>query len=70
MLLMRLSMNAGVWPVPVAAGLMLDWGIFNPEQDSSRVHQQRDPSCLQPDYTTHNFMQWYVSEQIEEEGLA
>jgi len=27
--------------------------------------------CLQAkDYTTHNFMQWYVSEQIEEEGLA
>lgn len=22
------------------------------------------------DYTTHNFMQWYVSEQIEEEALA
>ena len=28
-------------------------------------------TCLQEkDYTTHNFMQWYVSEQIEEEGLA
>jgi ferritin len=27
--------------------------------------------CLQAkDYTTHNFMQWYVSEQIEEEALA
>ncbi len=27
--------------------------------------------CLQEkDYTTHNFLQWYVSEQIEEEGLA
>jgi len=27
--------------------------------------------CLQvKDYTTHNFMQWYVSEQIEEEALA
>lgn len=27
--------------------------------------------CLEEkDYTTHNFMQWYVSEQIEEEGLA
>jgi ferritin len=22
------------------------------------------------DYTTHNFMQWYVAEQIEEETLA
>ena len=28
-------------------------------------------SCLkEKDYTTHNFLQWYVSEQIEEESLA
>lgn len=28
-------------------------------------------TCLQEqDYTTHNFMQWYVSEQIEEEATA
>lgn len=27
--------------------------------------------CLEEkDYTTHNFLQWYVSEQIEEETLA
>ncbi len=27
--------------------------------------------CLQEqDYTTHNFLQWYVAEQIEEESLA
>ncbi|MFT6845284.1 MAG: ferritin [Flavobacteriales bacterium] len=27
--------------------------------------------CLnEKDYSTHNFMQWYVSEQIEEEALA
>lgn len=28
-------------------------------------------ACLKErDYTTHNFLQWYVSEQIEEEALA
>ena len=28
-------------------------------------------TCLkEKDYTTHNFMQWYVSEQLEEEALA
>jgi ferritin len=28
-------------------------------------------TCLKErDYTTHNFLQWYVSEQIEEEALA
>ena len=27
--------------------------------------------CLeQKDFTTHNFMQWYVAEQLEEEALA
>ena len=27
--------------------------------------------CLQEkDHTTHNFLQWFVSEQIEEEALA
>ncbi|MEO9533582.1 MAG: ferritin [Crocinitomicaceae bacterium] len=27
--------------------------------------------CLEEkDYTTHNFMQWYVAEQLEEEALA
>ena len=27
--------------------------------------------CLsEKDYTTHNFMQWYVAEQLEEEALA
>jgi ferritin len=27
--------------------------------------------CIQEkDYTTHNFLQWYVTEQIEEETLA
>jgi ferritin len=27
--------------------------------------------CMQEkDYTTHNFLQWYVAEQIEEETLA
>ncbi len=28
-------------------------------------------ACLnEKDYTTHNFMQWYVAEQLEEESLA
>lgn len=28
-------------------------------------------ACLQEkDYSTHNFMQWYVAEQLEEEALA
>src|ERR1041385_4003870 len=29
-----------------------------------------DLTLKEKDYTTHNFLQWYVSEQIEEEALA
>ena len=29
-----------------------------------------DLCLMEKDYTTHNFMQWYVAEQLEEEALA
>lgn len=45
---------------------LLDHEVAVTESINEVVH-----ICLQEkDYTTHNFMQWYVSEQIEEEGLA
>lgn len=34
------------------------------------INEVVDVCLAEKDYTTHNFMQWYVSEQIEEEGLA
>jgi len=34
------------------------------------INEVVDVCLKEKDYTTHNFMQWYVSEQIEEEGLA
>ena len=34
------------------------------------INQVVDLCLKEKDYTTHNFMQWYVSEQIEEETLA
>ena len=34
------------------------------------INEVVDICLAEKDYTTHNFMQWYVSEQIEEEGLA
>jgi ferritin len=36
------------------------------EEINSLVHT----TLQEKDYTTHNFLQWYVSEQIEEEALA
>ncbi len=34
------------------------------------INEVVDVCLKEKDYTTHNFMQWYVSEQIEEEALA
>lgn len=37
---------------------------------TSEIHKVVDICLKEKDYTTHNFMQWYVAEQIEEESLA
>lgn len=37
---------------------------------TSEINNVVDICLSEKDYTTHNFMQWYVSEQIEEEALA
>ena len=37
---------------------------------SKSINDLVDVSLQEKDYATHNFLQWYVSEQIEEEALA
>ncbi len=37
---------------------------------SSKINDLVDITLKEKDYATHNFMQWYVAEQIEEEALA
>jgi ferritin len=37
---------------------------------SEKIHELVELSMKERDYSTHNFLQWYVSEQIEEESLA
>lgn len=37
---------------------------------SDEINKLVDICLKDKDYTTHNFLQWYVSEQIEEEALA
>lgn len=39
-------------------------------QVTKEINKVVDECLKEKDYTTHNFMQWYVAEQIEEEGLA
>ena len=45
--------------------------LLDHEVDVSHQINNLVDICLnEKDYTTHNFMQWYVAEQIEEEALA
>ena len=37
---------------------------------SGKINDLVDISLKEKDYATHNFLQWYVAEQIEEEALA
>jgi ferritin len=37
---------------------------------SNEINKMVDVCLKEKDYTTHNFLQWYVSEQIEEEAMA
>lgn len=37
---------------------------------TKEINELVDVCLKEKDYTTHNFLQWYVSEQIEEEALA
>lgn len=37
---------------------------------SSQINELVEICLKEKDYTTHNFLQWYVAEQIEEEALA
>jgi len=50
-------------------------GIFkslldHEEKVTQEINNVVDICLKEKDYTTHNFMQWYVAEQIEEETLA
>lgn len=37
---------------------------------TASINEVVDICLSEKDYTTHNFMQWYVAEQLEEEALA
>jgi ferritin len=37
---------------------------------SKEINELVDQCLSEKDYTTHNFLQWYVTEQMEEERLA
>jgi ferritin len=45
---------------------LLEHEIFVSDSINELVHV----TLQEKDYATHNFLQWYVAEQIEEEALA
>lgn len=58
-------------PVKFASLKVVFENLFNHEVKVSGEINQLVEICLkEKDYTTHNFLQWYVAEQIEEEALA
>jgi len=44
--------------------------LFHETKVTNEINGVVDMCLKEKDYTTHNFMQWYVGEQIEEEALA
>jgi len=40
------------------------------EEVTKTIHELVELSLSERDYSTYNFLQWYVAEQIEEEALA
>lgn len=44
--------------------------LAHEESVTKQIHGLVDLSMNERDYSTHNFLQWYVAEQIEEEALA
>lgn len=43
--------------------------LANEQKISASIHDIVDLCLKEKDYTTFNFLQWYVSEQLEEENL-
>ena len=51
-------------------GPLFEQGLSHAIHVSEEINKLVDICLKEKDYTTHNFLQWYVSEQIEEEALA
>ena len=47
-----------------------EFGSQHEVKVSKSINDLVDITLQEKDYATHNFLQWYVSEQIEEEALA
>ncbi len=61
----------GAPPVKFGSFKEMFQNLFDHEvKVSQSINDLVDITLTEKDYATHNFLQWYVSEQIEEEALA
>ncbi len=55
------------WKSPLAA---FEAALNHEREISARIHKIADLAVKHRDHGTHNFLQWFISEQIEEEKTA
>lgn len=48
---------------------MLEEVYHHEQKVTASIHHLMDVAVAENDYTTHNFLQWYITEQREEENL-
>jgi len=58
---------ATTWATPLKA---FEVALEHEHLVTSRIHKLVDLALKESDHATHNFLQWFVSEQVEEEAAA
>jgi ferritin len=43
--------------------------LIHEESTTARIHRLVDQALREVDYASHGFLQWFVTEQVEEEAL-
>ncbi len=66
------ALTPAIEPVPHEFNSVQDLfkSVYKHEQKvTASIHRLMDIAVEEQDYTTHNFLQWYITEQREEENL-
>ncbi|NKB70244.1 MAG: ferritin [Candidatus Latescibacteria bacterium] len=65
-LLQPVAVPTTEWDSPLDA---FEAALAGERKLSNRIYQLVELAMAERDYATHNFMQWFISEQVEEEAL-
>lgn len=56
-------------PTSYKSGLAaVEWALNNERTVTSQFHRMADMALAEKDYTTFQFLQWFIGEQVEEES--